>query len=92
MIEVKDFYQYLVKMDGSGRATLRNRRFLKPVIPSLPAGPTQKQPTNTDPLTHEQLQMTSDSQSQPAQVEQPQQVADTAPQGTEDSQDWGDQI
>ena len=33
VIEVKEHDQYLVRMDGSGRATLRNRRFLRPTTP-----------------------------------------------------------
>ena len=33
IVEVKDFDQYMVKVDGSGRLTLRNRRFLRPISP-----------------------------------------------------------
>ena len=33
MIEVKPNDQYLVKMDDSGSASLRNRRFLRPTTP-----------------------------------------------------------
>ena len=33
MVEVKPNDQYLVKMDGSGSASLRNRRFLRPTTP-----------------------------------------------------------
>ena len=33
VIEVLDHDQYRVKMDGSGRPSLRNRRFLKPITP-----------------------------------------------------------
>ena len=33
VIEVKPNDQYLVKMDGSGSASLRNRRFLRPTTP-----------------------------------------------------------
>ena len=29
IVEVRDFNKYVVKVDGSGRLTLRNRRFLK---------------------------------------------------------------
>ena len=50
VIEVRQFHQYVVRVDGSGRVTLRNRRFLRkytpvverrPVIslPSLPRTP-----------------------------------------------------
>ena len=33
IIEVKEHQQYLVKMDGSGRPSLRNRRYLRPITP-----------------------------------------------------------
>ena len=34
VIEVRQFDQYLVKIDGSGRATLRNRKFLRKYVPA----------------------------------------------------------
>ena len=33
VIEAKEHDQYLIRMDGSGRPTLRNRKFLRKVIP-----------------------------------------------------------
>ena len=33
IVEVQNFDSYLVKMDGTGRVTKRNRRFLRPIIP-----------------------------------------------------------
>ena len=33
VIEVRQFHQYLVRVDGSGRQTLRNRKFLRKYIP-----------------------------------------------------------
>ena len=33
VLEVRDFDKYIVKVDGSGRLTLRNRRFLKKSVP-----------------------------------------------------------
>ena len=33
VVKCKGFDQYLVKNDGSGRLTLRNRQFLKPIVP-----------------------------------------------------------
>ena len=33
VVESKGFDQYVVKNDGSGRLTMRNRQFLKPIIP-----------------------------------------------------------
>ena len=37
VVEVKEHNQYLIKMDGTGRASLRNRQFLRPIIPYLSA-------------------------------------------------------
>ena len=31
VVEVLDYQSYLVKMDGTGRVSKRNRRFLKPI-------------------------------------------------------------
>lgn len=31
-MEVKEFDQYVIKVDGSGRLTIRNRKFLRPLI------------------------------------------------------------
>ena len=31
IVEVGEFDKYIVKMDGSGRLTVRNRKFLKPI-------------------------------------------------------------
>ena len=33
VIEVKQYDQYLIKIDGSGRVTLRNRKFLRKIVP-----------------------------------------------------------
>merc|ERR1711873_278739 len=35
IVEKLDFNQYLVRVDGSGRLTRRNRRFLKKIISTL---------------------------------------------------------
>ena len=35
IVEKLDFDQYLVKVDGSGRLTRRNRRFLKKIISTM---------------------------------------------------------
>lgn len=34
VVEIREFDQYLVKFDGSGRCTLRNRRFLRKILPA----------------------------------------------------------
>ena len=43
IVEVLNFDAYVVKMDGSGRVTKRNRQFLRPIIPFNQA---QAQPNN----------------------------------------------
>jgi len=39
IIEVRQFNQYVVRVDGSGRVTLRNRKFLKKYTPVVPRAP-----------------------------------------------------
>ncbi|GAB1597479.1 hypothetical protein Ahia01_000965400, partial [Argonauta hians] len=44
IIEVKQFDQYMVRIDGSRRVTLRNRKFLRKFLPAIPfpeVGPSQ---------------------------------------------------
>ena len=36
VVEVRQFDQYVVRTDGSGRVTLRNRRFLRKYVPVIP--------------------------------------------------------
>ena len=55
VMEVKDYDQYNVKVDGTGRLTLRNRRFLRsfsPIVRTPPTNLTTPTPTNltTPPL------------------------------------------
>jgi hypothetical protein len=38
IVEILEFDKYVVRMDGSGNTTLRNRRFLRPVTPYLEGG------------------------------------------------------
>ena len=45
VIEVKQFDQYGVKVDGSGRVTLRNRKFLRRFIPVMPRIPSYHTPS-----------------------------------------------
>ncbi len=35
VVEVKQFDQYVIRVDGSGRATLRNRQFLRKYTPAI---------------------------------------------------------
>ncbi|XP_014667992.1 PREDICTED: myosin-1-like [Priapulus caudatus] len=39
VVEVRQFDQYVVWVDGSGRVTLRNRKFLRQYIPVIPRAP-----------------------------------------------------
>lgn len=39
IVEVKQFDQYVVRVDGSGRVTLRNRKFLRKYVPAVPRAP-----------------------------------------------------
>ena len=42
VVEVKEHDQYLIKMDGTGRASLWNRQFLCPITPYQPASRGQQ--------------------------------------------------
>ena len=42
VVEVKEHDQYLIKMDGTGRPSLRNRQFLCPITPYQPASRGQR--------------------------------------------------
>lgn len=37
VVEVRQFDQYVVRVDGSGRVTLRNRKFLRKYVPVYPS-------------------------------------------------------
>lgn len=39
VIEVRQFHQYVIRVDGSGRVTLRNRRFLRKYTPAVERRP-----------------------------------------------------
>ena len=44
VVEVRQFDQYVIRMDGSGRVTLRNRKFLRSYIPVVPKSPVVMAP------------------------------------------------
>ena len=44
IIEVRQFNQYVVRVDGSGRITLRNRKFLRQYTPVVPRTPLMMAP------------------------------------------------
>ncbi|XP_014667144.1 PREDICTED: translation initiation factor IF-2-like [Priapulus caudatus] len=66
IIEVRQFDQYVVRIDGSGRVTLRNRKFLRryePVVPQRPKPRTLEEdlrysPTVTPIGAHEHMPQT----------------------------------
>ncbi|KAK4303284.1 hypothetical protein Pmani_024669 [Petrolisthes manimaculis] len=47
VIEVRQFDQYVVRVDGSGRVTLRNRKFLRKYLPVIPRAPLAMAPGPT---------------------------------------------
>lgn len=49
VIEVRQFDQYIVRIDGSGRVTLRNRKFLRKYIPVLRRDPPAAHHAYTPP-------------------------------------------
>ena len=44
VIEVRQFDQYVIRVDGSGRVTLRNRKFLRKYLPVVPRPPVAMLP------------------------------------------------
>ena len=58
IVEIRDHSQYVVRMDGSGRCSLRNRRFLRLCLPfctdsQLPRATTNEPQTNIQPTSTE---------------------------------------
>ena len=47
VVEVRQFDQYVVRVDGSGRVTLRNRKFLRKYTPFIPRNPVAMAPGPT---------------------------------------------
>ena len=75
IVEVRQFDQYVVRMDGSSRATMRNRKFLRKFIPAIqdedrrhllddfrfinPSPPTTNPPKINTPVQPEPIQPTA---------------------------------
>jgi hypothetical protein len=53
IIEVRQFDQYVVRVDGSGRVTLRNRKFLRKYLPVIPRSPIAMLPNKHAPTAPE---------------------------------------
>ncbi|GFN97948.1 protein red-like [Plakobranchus ocellatus] len=57
VVEVRQFDQYVIRVDGSGRTTLHNRKFLRKYVPVIPRTPILMAPGDrpvmcTPPATH----------------------------------------
>ena len=72
VVEVRQYHQYVVRVDGTGRVTIRNRQHLRkftpfhaPSTPSLSVTPTVEQ--SVDPVTN----CPSPSEAYPSQVSMP---------------------
>lgn len=66
VIEVRQFDQYVVRVDGSGRVTLRNRKFLRKFLPVIPREPITMLPGPTVPTAAPQPQVQLPPSSKPA--------------------------
>ena len=51
IIEVRQFDQYVIRVDGSGRVTIRNRKFLRKFIPAVARPKLQGFPVKTADYT-----------------------------------------
>ena len=68
IIEVRQFDQYAVKIHGSGRVTLRNRKFLRRYVPFSPSRCSKTSPQQSTPETRpteENLHTCSPSRASP---------------------------
>ena len=52
VVEVRQYDQYFVKMDGSGRVTLRNRKFLRRYVPAIMPEQGHRSLASRTPLTN----------------------------------------
>ena len=55
VVEVKQYHQYLIRVDGSGRITMRNRTFLRKLTPVI----VDQMPTSLEALKHLRSQNTT---------------------------------
>ena len=70
VVEVRQFDQYVVRVDGSGRVTLRNRKFLRKYLPAVPRPPTSAFPPYPTPVKPD-VPVTPDPRSRPSQATPP---------------------
>ena len=72
VIEVRQFDQYLIRIDGSGRVTLRNRKFLRKYIPVIQREPLLNYPSQVKstqpPVQNSQTTKPPPNQTQPSDL------------------------
>ena len=70
VVEVRQYNQYLIRVDGSGRVTLRNRKFLRKYVPVVTRDPLMMRPGSVMPHHFEPTQQ-STATKQPLPVPKP---------------------
>ena len=72
VVEVKQFDQYVIRIDGSGRVTLRNRKFLRKYTPVVERGPMINMPGSTvqPPIYKAMIQPQTTNDPPPQNIEQ----------------------
>ena len=90
VVEVRQFDQYVIRVDGSGRVTLRNRKFLRKYVPVIPRAPVVTLPGVVHPHPSSDIQpprMTSQATATPvlpnAAIHIPPAINDEAPKEPE---------
>ena len=71
IVEVLDHDQHRVKVDGSGRVTLRNRRFLRPYTPATPYIANRAPPSRPVEAQPQRIEVPMSPPPTPAQAEPP---------------------
>ena len=87
VVEVRQHDQYIVRVDGSGRVTLRNRRFLRKYEPYMPRQPLRTIGTLLPPVpppTSKSLQLTQTTEAPTTQQVTPQPEPASAPAAVPD--------
>ena len=82
VIEVRQFHQYVIRVDGSGRVTLRNRRFLRRYTPVVERVPVTMLP---GPLQLEWRPALPSPSTEPVQPPNPQPLPEPLTTSTPDS-------
>ena len=80
VVEVRQFDQYIIRIDGSGRVTLRNRKFLRKYIPVIQRDPLMTQPGPIQPLPLKNMPVPEQPTIPPQQIYQPNRPNMSSPQ------------